>query len=184
MSASSLHRHFRAATSMTPQQYQKQIRLQEARALLLASARDVAQVGHLVGYESASQFSREYRRLFGAPPRADRDSERTQAHLRRFRSGADVDFEIPAELAAYLAELDEFIELQIRPLEQQGDNVRFFDHRRRRAHRLGPRRPANREWESLLAEMVRRADAAGHYRYAFPAEYGGSDGAVGPGLPG
>ena len=80
MSASSLHRHFRAATSMTPLQYQKQIRLQEARALLLTSARDVAQVGHLVGYESASQFSREYRCLFGAPPRADRDSERTQAH--------------------------------------------------------------------------------------------------------
>ena len=80
MSASSLHRHFRAATSMTPQLHQKQIRLQEARALLLTSARDVAQVGHLVGYESASQFSREYRRLFGAPPRADRDSEQTQAH--------------------------------------------------------------------------------------------------------
>jgi AraC-like DNA-binding protein len=73
MSVSTLHRHFRAATSMTPLQYQKQIRLQEARALLLSSARDVAQVGHLVGYESPSQFSREYRRLFGAPPRRDRD---------------------------------------------------------------------------------------------------------------
>lgn len=75
-SVSSLHRHFRAATSMTPLQYQKQIRLQEARALLLSSARDVAQVGHLVGYESPSQFSREYRRLFGAPPQRDRDTER------------------------------------------------------------------------------------------------------------
>ena len=78
MSASSLHRHFRAATSMTPLQYQKLIRLQEARALLLATARDVGQVGHLVGYESPSQFSREYRRQFGASPRADRDKERAQ----------------------------------------------------------------------------------------------------------
>jgi AraC-like DNA-binding protein len=76
MSVSSLHRHFRAATSMTPLQYQKQIRLQEARALLLSSPRDVAQVGHLVGYESPSQFSREYRRLFGAPPRRDREAGR------------------------------------------------------------------------------------------------------------
>ena len=78
MSLSSLHRHFRAATSMTPLQYQKRIRLQEARALLLATARDVAQVGHLVGYESASQFSREYRRQFGATPTADRDNERAK----------------------------------------------------------------------------------------------------------
>ena len=71
MSPSSLHRHFRAATSMTPLQYQKQIRLQEARALLLISPRDVGRVGHLVGYESPSQFSREYRRQFGASPRQD-----------------------------------------------------------------------------------------------------------------
>jgi AraC-like DNA-binding protein len=75
MSVSSLYRHFRAATSMTPLQYQKQIRLQEARALLLTSARDVSQVGYLVGYESPSQFSREYRRLFGNSPRTDRDIE-------------------------------------------------------------------------------------------------------------
>lgn len=71
MSTSSLHRHFRAATSMTPLQYQKQIRLQEARALLLAEQRDVGRIGHLVGYESPSQFSREYRRRFGASPRQD-----------------------------------------------------------------------------------------------------------------
>ena len=84
-----------------------------------------------------------------------------------------MDFEIPAELAAYLAELDEFIELQIRPLEQQGDNVRFFDHRREDARTDWDRDGLpNREWEALLAEVVRRADAAGHYRYAFPAEYG------------
>jgi AraC-like DNA-binding protein len=78
MSLSSLHRHFRAATSMTPLQYQKRIRLQEARALLLATDRDVAQVAHRVGYESASQFSREYRRQFGATPTTDRDTERAK----------------------------------------------------------------------------------------------------------
>ena len=71
MSESSFHRHFRAVTAMTPIQFQKQIRLQEARARLLADADDVAAVGYAVGYDSASQFSREYRRLFGAPPGRD-----------------------------------------------------------------------------------------------------------------
>jgi acyl-CoA dehydrogenase len=88
-----------------------------------------------------------------------------------------MDFDIPAELAAYLAELDEFIEAEIRPLERQDDNIRFFDHRREDArtdwHRGGL---PNAEWEALLAEARRRADAAGHYRYAFPARYGGRDG--------
>lgn len=71
MSVTSLHRHFRAITTMTPLQYQKQIRLQEARARLLAEPGVVATVGFEVGYESASQFSREYRRLFGLPPGQD-----------------------------------------------------------------------------------------------------------------
>ncbi len=71
MSESALHRHFRAITSLSPVQYQKRIRLQEARTLLIARAGDVAGVAHLVGYESASQFSREYRRLFGASPAQD-----------------------------------------------------------------------------------------------------------------
>jgi AraC-like DNA-binding protein len=71
MSVSSFHRHFRAVTAMTPIQYQKQIRLQEARARLLADADDVAAVGYAVGYDSPSQFSREYSRLFGAPPGRD-----------------------------------------------------------------------------------------------------------------
>jgi len=88
-----------------------------------------------------------------------------------------VDFDIPAELASYLAELDEFIEREIRPLEQQDDNIRFFDHRREDArtdwHRGGL---PSRQWEELLAEARRRADAAGHYRYAFPVKYGGRDG--------
>ena len=71
MSAPTFHRHFRAATAMSPLQFQKQIRLQEARRLLLAEHTNAARVGFDVGYESASQFSREYRRLFGAPPLQD-----------------------------------------------------------------------------------------------------------------
>ena len=71
MSVSSFHRHFRAVTSMTPIQFQKQIRLHEARALLLAEPGDVTGVGFAVGYDSPSQFSREYRRMFGAPPSRD-----------------------------------------------------------------------------------------------------------------
>jgi len=71
MSASSLHQHFRAVTAMSPLQYQKRIRLQEARRLILAEGKDAAQAGFSVGYESPSQFSREYARLFGAPPVRD-----------------------------------------------------------------------------------------------------------------
>jgi AraC-like DNA-binding protein len=72
MSTSSLHHHFKAVTAMSPLQYQKQLRLQEARRLMLVSGADVATAAHLVGYESASQFSREYSRLFGAPPSHDK----------------------------------------------------------------------------------------------------------------
>jgi AraC-like DNA-binding protein len=71
MSVSSFHRHFRAVTSMTPIQFQKEIRLHEARARLLAGPGDVAGVGFAVGYDSPSQFSREYRRMFGEPPSRD-----------------------------------------------------------------------------------------------------------------
>ena len=71
MSPSSLHEHFKAVTSMSPLQYQKQLRLQEARRLMLAEAVDAATAGFRVGYESPSQFSREYRRLFGTPPASD-----------------------------------------------------------------------------------------------------------------
>jgi AraC-like DNA-binding protein len=71
MSTSAFHRHFRAITAMSPLQFQKRIRLQEARSLLLAHAGDVAGVGHIVGYDSPTQFNREYRRLFGAPPGQD-----------------------------------------------------------------------------------------------------------------
>jgi AraC-like DNA-binding protein len=71
MSASAFHRNFRAVTAMSPLQFQKRIRLQQARSLLLAHPRDVAGIGHVVGYDSPSQFTREYRRLFGAPPGQD-----------------------------------------------------------------------------------------------------------------
>jgi AraC-like DNA-binding protein len=71
MSPSTLHHHFKTVTGMSPLQYQKQLRLQEARRLLLAQTVDAATAGHTVGYESPSQFSREYRRLFGASPLRD-----------------------------------------------------------------------------------------------------------------
>ncbi|SNQ46075.1 AraC-type DNA-binding protein [Frankia canadensis] len=71
MSPSAFHRHFRAVTAMSPLQFQKRIRLQEARVLLVGGAGDVAGVGHLVGYDSPSQFNREYRRQFGVPPGQD-----------------------------------------------------------------------------------------------------------------
>ncbi|HML17227.1 MAG TPA: acyl-CoA dehydrogenase family protein, partial [Bryobacteraceae bacterium] len=88
-----------------------------------------------------------------------------------------MDFEIPADIKAYLAELDAFIEKEIKPLERENDNIRFFDHRREWArtdfeHDGLPRK----EWEALLWEMRRRADQAGHYRYGLPREYGGKDG--------
>jgi AraC-like DNA-binding protein len=79
MSPSSLHRHFRAVTAMTPIQFQKQLRLYEARSRLLANPDDVAGAGFAVGYESASQFNREYRRMFGAPPGRDAQALRVTA---------------------------------------------------------------------------------------------------------
>jgi AraC-like DNA-binding protein len=71
MSSSALHHRFKAVTSMSPLQYQKHLRLHEARRLMFADGIESATAGHRVGYESASQFSREYRRLFGAPPRSE-----------------------------------------------------------------------------------------------------------------
>jgi AraC-like DNA-binding protein len=71
MSVSSFHRHFKAVTGLSPLAYQKQMRLREARLRLLAEPRAVASVAFSVGYESASQFSREYTRQFGLPPARD-----------------------------------------------------------------------------------------------------------------
>jgi AraC-like DNA-binding protein len=71
MSVSAFHRNFQAVTAMSPIQFQKHIRLQAARLLLANSPNDITGVGNRVGYDSPSQFSREYRRLFGAPPSLD-----------------------------------------------------------------------------------------------------------------
>ncbi|MEN2980086.1 AraC family transcriptional regulator [Tistrella bauzanensis] len=71
MSPSSFHQHFKALTSMTPLQFQKQLRLLEARRLMVSEAISVAEAAYKVGYESASQFSREYSRMFGVAPKQD-----------------------------------------------------------------------------------------------------------------
>lgn len=70
-SVSALHHHFKAVTAMSPLQFQKQLRLQEARRVMLAEGVDAATAGHRVGYDSQSQFSREYSRFFGSPPVRD-----------------------------------------------------------------------------------------------------------------
>ncbi|MGF2037148.1 MAG: AraC family transcriptional regulator [Nostoc sp. CmiVER01] len=77
MSPSSFHHHFKLVTSMSPLQYQKQLRLLEARRLMLAENFDAANAAYQVGYESQSQFSREYSRMFGAPPIRDIERLRT-----------------------------------------------------------------------------------------------------------
>ncbi|MEH7547451.1 MULTISPECIES: AraC family transcriptional regulator [Bacillaceae] len=82
MSAASLHRHFKEVTAMSPIQFQKQLRLQEARRMLLADSTDIADVAFQVGYESQSQFSREYSRMFGCPPRDDLNRMREKSDQR------------------------------------------------------------------------------------------------------
>ena len=86
-----------------------------------------------------------------------------------------MDFSIPAEIQATIRELDDFIEREIKPLELA--NMQFFDHRREHARTNwdddGKPRP---EWEALLGEMRRRADRAGHLRFALPKALGGQDG--------
>ena len=81
MSPSGMHSWFRAVTSMSPLQYQKQLRLQEARRMLFSDALDAATVSRQVGYESPSQFSREYRRFFGSPPMRDIERLRSASAL-------------------------------------------------------------------------------------------------------
>ena len=71
MSPSSFHHHFKQVTAMSPLQYQKRLRLTTARQIMLAEMKDAASAAYAVGYESASQFSREYARMFGAPPMRD-----------------------------------------------------------------------------------------------------------------
>lgn len=71
MSMSSFHAHFKAVTAMSPLQYQKRLRLMEARQIMLVEMRDAASTAYCVGYETPSQFSREYARVFGNPPGRD-----------------------------------------------------------------------------------------------------------------
>ncbi|HVR90631.1 MAG TPA: acyl-CoA dehydrogenase [Novosphingobium sp.] len=88
-----------------------------------------------------------------------------------------MDFALPADLLAYLDELDGFIAREIKPLEEQDDNIRFFDHRREYARTDFENQGLPRhEWEELLREASRRADAAGHWRFSAPKKYGGKDG--------
>jgi len=88
-----------------------------------------------------------------------------------------MDFNLSPELTAYLAELDAFIEAKIKPLENADDNIRFFDHRREHARTDWDANGLPRkEWEELLVKAREIADAAGHYRYAWPTEMGGKGG--------
>ena len=88
-----------------------------------------------------------------------------------------MDFTIPADIQAKLDALDAFIEKEIKPLENQDDNIRFFDHRREHSRTDWDNDGQPKEdWEELLREMRRRADKAGHLRYALPKEVGGDGG--------
>src|SRR5690554_6419480 len=88
-----------------------------------------------------------------------------------------MDFRIPKEITDYLAVLDDFIEKEIKPLQAQDDNIRFFDHRREHSRTDWDNQGLPRhEWEELLRAATRRADAAGHWRFSAPKKYGGKDG--------
>ncbi|MFN7399625.1 MAG: acyl-CoA dehydrogenase family protein [Sandaracinobacter sp.] len=89
-----------------------------------------------------------------------------------------MDFTLPADLLAYLDELDAFIAAEIKPLEEADDNIRFFDHRREWARTDFENGGLPRhEWEALLREASIRADKAGHWRFSAPKKFGGKDGA-------
>src|SRR5437762_13971385 len=88
-----------------------------------------------------------------------------------------LDFNLPADLVAYLGELDRFIAREIKPLEEADDNIRFFDHRREWARTDFDNGGLPRhEWEALLRRVKKLADGAGHLRFAIPKRYGGKDG--------
>lgn len=89
----------------------------------------------------------------------------------------EMQLDLPTSLTETLAEIDAFIEREIKPLEQENDNVRFFDHRREYARTDWEKGGVpKQEWQELMAEAVRRADAAGLYRYVLPKAYGGRAG--------
>ena len=88
-----------------------------------------------------------------------------------------MDFDITKDIQKYLNELDDFIEREIKPLENKDDNIRFFDHRREDSRTDWDRNGLpSEDWESLLHEMRLTADKAGHLRYGLPKEYGGKNG--------
>jgi acyl-CoA dehydrogenase len=88
-----------------------------------------------------------------------------------------MDFDIPDDIRDFLARLDRFIDDEIKPLERENDNIRFFDHRREDSRTDWDRDGwPNADWEALLGEMRRRADAAGFLRYHLPERFGGQDG--------
>jgi len=92
-------------------------------------------------------------------------------------SSNEMNFDLPDDLTAYLHEMDRFIEAKIRPLEQQDDNIRFFDHRREWARTDFENDGLPRhEWEALLKQAQRLADEAGYWRFGLPSEFGGKDG--------
>jgi acyl-CoA dehydrogenase len=96
---------------------------------------------------------------------------------KKHRRGTTMLFEIPQDITDYLGELDAFIEREIKPIQARDDNERFFDHRREHARTDWDNDGLPRhEWEELLREMYRVADAAGHYRFAIPEEFGGKNG--------
>lgn len=100
-------------------------------------------------------------------------------HKEAIAVNSPIPHEIPEQLQQLLGQLDDFIESEVRPLEESNDNIRFFDHRREDARTDWERGGLpNDEWEDLLHQTKRMADAAGFYRYPFPAEYGGSDGTI------
>ena len=88
-----------------------------------------------------------------------------------------MDFALPQDLVEFLDKIDDFIEREIKPLEQENDNIRFLDHRREDARTDWERGGLpNKEWEELMREARQRADKAGIYRYSYPKRLGGMDG--------
>ena len=88
-----------------------------------------------------------------------------------------MDFDLPADLVAYLAELDAFIEKEIKPLERENDNIKYFDHRREYERTDWEKGGLpKKEWEALLAEARKRAGKAGHLRFSWPKDLGGREG--------
>ena len=81
MSVSSFHHHFKQVTAMSPLQFQKQLRLQEARRLMIGETLDATNAGFRVGYDDVSHFNRDYKRLFGAPPMRDVERLRTAVEV-------------------------------------------------------------------------------------------------------